>query len=151
MPVPRDTPFLLSIRPPLPPGPHHLAAALPLACAPQYPLSPPPPSADFRFWLDESLWSRGREAVQLIEAVLIEAGGSRTGGPPRGRGSRYNGGGGERGGTHVKNGTTKQGGTGRGGQPGDGGAFAHGGGEGGEGREGGLMCNVIPFCPPKCP
>ena len=74
-------------------GPHRLAAALPLACIPQHLFGPPPPSAGFRFWLDESLWSRGREAVQLIEAVLIEAGGSRTGGPPRGRGSRYSQGG----------------------------------------------------------
>ncbi|KXZ46792.1 hypothetical protein GPECTOR_40g526 [Gonium pectorale] len=35
------------------------------------------------FWLDEVLWSAGRDAVSLAEAVLTEAGGVRTGGPSR--------------------------------------------------------------------
>ncbi|EFJ44092.1 hypothetical protein VOLCADRAFT_106564 [Volvox carteri f. nagariensis] len=41
------------------------------------------PRAPFRFWVDELLWSQGRVAVELFEAVLTEAGGVRTGGPSR--------------------------------------------------------------------
>ena len=63
---------------------HHQAALLPLATlvSPSPPLHPPAGNG-FRFWVDECLWSNGSTAVQLIEAVLIEAGGVRTGGPPR--------------------------------------------------------------------
>jgi hypothetical protein len=35
----------------------------------------------FTFWLDEILWSQGRVAVELIEEVLWQLGGRRTGGP----------------------------------------------------------------------
>ena len=45
------------------------------------PLGFQPPG--FRFWIDEVLWSQGRAAVELMEEVLLEAGGSRTGGPTR--------------------------------------------------------------------
>lgn len=53
--------------------------------APGRPLPPPspPPAPGFRFWIDEILWSQGRVAVDLMEAVLRAAGGTRTGGPPR--------------------------------------------------------------------
>lgn len=44
------------------------------------------PEPRFRFWIDESLWSQGRTAVHLIESVLEEAGGVKTGGPSRGSG-----------------------------------------------------------------
>ena len=35
----------------------------------------------FTFWLDEILWSQGRVAVELIEEILWQLGGRRTGGP----------------------------------------------------------------------
>ncbi|KAF5841722.1 tubulin-tyrosine ligase family-domain-containing protein [Dunaliella salina] len=49
---------------------------------PLVPCLPPAPQG-FRFWLDEVLWSQGRVAVEVIEEVLQDAGGIRTGGPPR--------------------------------------------------------------------
>eukprot|EP00798_Chlamydomonas_sp_ICE-L_P003154 gene3153-13167_t len=51
-----------------------LAASLPMSM---------PSLPGFRFWIDEVLWSQGCVAVELIEAVLMEAGGTRSGGPTR--------------------------------------------------------------------
>ena len=52
--------------------------------------SPPlPPPTQFRFWLDEILWTRGHEAVHLAERVLIDIGGRRTGGPDRSKVNRH--------------------------------------------------------------
>jgi hypothetical protein len=36
--------------------------------------SPPPKPVNFRFWLDEVLWSQGEVAVELIDEVLRDAG-----------------------------------------------------------------------------
>ncbi|KAL6745045.1 hypothetical protein V8C86DRAFT_132603 [Haematococcus lacustris] len=59
------------------------AACLALACSPLLTVAAQPRPAAFRFWTDETLWSQGRPAVELVEEALQAAGGSRTGGPPR--------------------------------------------------------------------
>ncbi|KAL6745467.1 tubulin-tyrosine ligase family-domain-containing protein [Haematococcus lacustris] len=56
---------------------------LALACSPLLTVAAQPRPAAFRFWTDETLWSQGRPAVELVEEALQAAGGSRTGGPPR--------------------------------------------------------------------
>jgi hypothetical protein len=49
----------------------------------QHPAASASADPGFRFWIDEVLYSQGRPAVEVVEAVFAEAGGFRTGGPTR--------------------------------------------------------------------